>query len=165
MELIEQVLGLNRPGAELGVGQMAARAVIVFFAGILFLRLGTRRELGRNAGFDILMMVILGSVLSRGVNGQSPFFPTLGVSFLLVMLHRATAWLASRVHWVSRAIKGAPHVLVRNGQIDEAVLRRSLMSHEDLEESLRTNGNVPDARDVAEARLERNGEVSVVKKK
>lgn len=74
--MTEDLLGLHRAASDLTFLNMALRTVIVFAAGIVFLRLGARRELGRYAGFDIVMMVILGSVLSRGIIGQSPFFAT-----------------------------------------------------------------------------------------
>jgi uncharacterized membrane protein YcaP (DUF421 family) len=55
-------------------------------------------------------------------------------------------------------------VLVRNGQIEIDELARSRMSVDDLDENLRLNGNVGNASEVREARLERNGTISVVKK-
>jgi len=143
---------------------MIARGVIVFLAGILFLRLGARRSLARNAGFDVLLSVVLGSVLSRGVNGQAAFWPTLGASAALVALHELLGFASSRVHFISKALKGNARVLVADGQVDRVALRQSLMSHDDLEENLRLNGNVAHPSEVAEARLERSGQISVVKR-
>jgi uncharacterized membrane protein YcaP (DUF421 family) len=161
--MTRSLLGLDLPATGLSLGHMVARAFIVFVFGMALLRLGARRELGRNAGFDMRLLVVLGSVLSRAINGQSAFFPTLGSSLFLVLLHAGVSWMASRVQWLSRAIKGQPITLLSDGRIDSAELRRTLMSPEDLDEALRLNGNVADPAVVKEARLERNGEVSVVK--
>lgn len=161
MNWVTNLLGLERGVESLGFGHMAARAAMVFMAGVVLLRLGARRGLGHSAGFDILLMVILGSVLSRGINGTAPFFPTLGASLVLVALHAGLAWLTARSHRFSRLAKGKPVAVVRDGRIDEAALRRSCLSHDDLIESLRLNGNITELAEVAEARLERNGEVSV----
>jgi uncharacterized membrane protein YcaP (DUF421 family) len=108
---------------------------------------------------------VLGSVLSRAINGQAAFFPTLGAGVMLIGLHVLFSFLSSRWHWLSVLIKGRPRTLVRDGTADRSALRRSMISDDDLNESLRTNGNVTDIAEVAEARLERNGDISVVKKK
>ncbi len=143
---------------------MSARAFIVFAWGILIVRLGERRLLGRNAGFDMLLIVILGSVLSRAVNGQSSFFPTLGVSAVLVLFHYFVSVLTFRSDFLSRWIKGRAHPLVKNGKLDEKELRDARITYDDLLENLRLNGNVAGTKDVAEAVLERDGSVSVVRK-
>jgi uncharacterized membrane protein YcaP (DUF421 family) len=142
---------------------MAWRTLVVFFCAVLLARLGARRLLSHNAGFDIMVAVVLGSVLSRAINGQSAFFPTLGASALLVGLHHLLATLAFHSHWFSQLVKGKPQVLVRDGKLDRREMSRSKITDHDLDENLRLHGNVRDAADVAEARLERNGAVSVVK--
>jgi uncharacterized membrane protein YcaP (DUF421 family) len=163
-ETLDHWLGLSLPAQDLGFGQMAARSVVVFCGAVLLARVGDRRMLGHNAGFDIVLLVVLGSVLSRAINGQAAFFPTLGASALLVLLHDLLGRAALRSHWFSTLVKGRHRTLVRNGEIDHAALRANKLTTEDLVESLRLNGNLADVRDVAEARLERNGSVSVVKK-
>jgi uncharacterized membrane protein YcaP (DUF421 family) len=160
---IERLLGLNLSPTELDFGHMACRGAIVFLFAILLVRLGARRLLAHNAGFDIMVAIILGSVLSRGINGEAAFFPTLGVSALLVALHHVLATLAFRWHRFSQVMKGRAHVLVRDGKIDSHEMRRSKITQDDLEENLRLHGNVSTLADVEEARLERNGAVSVVK--
>jgi uncharacterized membrane protein YcaP (DUF421 family) len=164
-EALDRALGLSLQSHELGFGHMAARCFVVFCLGVILSRVGDRRMLAHNAGFDIVLLVILGSVLSRGINGQAAFFPTLGASAVLVLLHDLLGRLALRFHVVSQWVKGKPDVLVRNGVVDQAAMRRNKITEDDLDENLRLNGNVVGTDDVAEARLERNGSVSVVKVK
>ena len=160
----DRALGLDVPPGLLSLGQMCARAAVVFVWGIIIVRLGDRRLLGKNAGFDMLLVVVLGSVLSRAVNGQAAFFPTLGASAALILLHHLLGSAACRSDLLSRALMGLPRTLVRQGRVDHEQLRRSKMSRDDLEENLRLNGNVASAVAVEEARLERNGTISVVKR-
>ena len=162
-EFFDRLLGLNVDAADLAFGHMAARALVVFWVAVILARLGARRLLAHGAGFDIMVAVILGSVLSRAINGQAPFFPTLGASVLLVALHHLLATLTFHSHSLSQLVKGRPHVLVRDGKLDHRELARSKITHDDLDEHLRLHGNVKETADVAEARLERNGSVSVVK--
>jgi uncharacterized membrane protein YcaP (DUF421 family) len=160
---IERLLGLNLGPNELDFDHMAWRGVIVFFFAIVLVRLGARRMLAHNAGFDIMVAIILGSVLSRAINGEAAFFPTLGVSALLVLLHHVLATATFHSHWLSQFVKGRAHVLVRDGKVDPGQMCRSKITRDDLDENLRLHGNVSELAQVAEARLERNGSVSVVK--
>ncbi len=164
-ETLDRLLGLSLQSHDLHFSHMALRTLIVFVFAVVLARVGDRRMLGHNAGFDIMLLVILGSVISRAINGQAAFFPSLGASVVLVALHDILGRLAQRSHGFSKLTKGEPRVLVRDGKIDAAELRRSKITPDDLDENLRLNGNLASAADVAEARLERNGSVSVVKKK
>ena len=161
-EFVDALLGLSLPPHQLHVGHIAWRAVIVFLSGVVIVRLSNRRLLGRNAGFDVLLGVLLGSVLSRAINGTAPFGPTLFAAALLIALHHLLAAASTRWHGLSHLLKGQPHVLVRDGRVEHAALARCDLSHEDLEEELRLHGHTPDPRRIAEARLERTGTISVV---
>jgi uncharacterized membrane protein YcaP (DUF421 family) len=157
------LLGLDVHPQDLTLGNMAARCVIVFIAAVIIGRLADRRALGGNAAFDVMLGVILGSVLSRGINGQAAFFPTLGVGALLVLLHRILAIIAYRFHLISCLIKGRDKILVRNGVCDKAAMRQFDVTMDDLLENLRMDGNVAGLNEIKEARLERNGKISVIK--
>lgn len=160
----ERALGLHTPAADLGFWEMSLRALVAFAWGVILFRIGDRRLLGRNSGFDVLLVVLLGSVLSRGVNGQANFAGTLGVSGVLVFFHHVLSVAASRSDAFSRLVKGMPRILVQHGRADAAEMQGCRITVDDLEENLRINGNVAHASDVEEARLERNGNVSVVRK-
>ena len=161
----DHLLGLSLDATELEFSHMAWRAFVVFCVAVLLTRLGARRLFSHGAGFDIMVAVVLGSVLSRAINGQAAFLPTLGASALLVALHHVLATLTFQAHWLSVLVKGRPHVLVRNGQVDREQMRRTKITDDDLDENLRLHGNAGELSEVAEARLERNGSVSVVKTK
>lgn len=162
-EFANELLGLDVDAQELTVLQMSARALVVFCFAVTLARLADRRILGHNAGFDIVLLVILGSVVSRGINGEAAFGPTLVAGALLVALHHLVATIAWRAHWFSQLVKGRPHTLVRAGSLVHDELRRARITADDLDENLRLNGGVDSPGDVAEARLERNGTISVVK--
>lgn len=160
---LSELLGLDRDAAELEFRHMVWRTFVVFLVAVFVVRAGARRFLSRAAGFDIIVAIVLGSVLSRGINGEAAFFPSLGASLLLVALHHVLATLAFNWHWVSVLVKGRAISLVENGEVDRRAMARAKITADDLDESLRLAGNVEGTDDVAEARLERNGSVSVVK--
>ncbi|HET7537094.1 MAG TPA: YetF domain-containing protein [Candidatus Didemnitutus sp.] len=162
LEWLDACLGLKTKAFDLTFAQMTARLVVVFVYGLVLVRVADRRFLGRNAGFDVLLGIMLGSILSRAVNGQAGFFATLGVSGVLVLLHHLTGTIACRFHRFSKLVKGSPRALVRDGVPDRAAMRDHRISPDDLDENLRISGNVADVARVAEARLERDGVISVV---
>lgn len=163
-ELVSHQLGLDVSPADLSFLQMAGRTCVVALWAVVLLNLSHKRFLGRNSGSDVMVAVLLGSVLSRAINGQAAFAPTLGASAVLVLLHRGLMAAAYRWHWVSLTAKGRDHLLVREGRIDWSEMRRSRITEDDLVENLRINGNVASIAEVREARLERSGTISVVKK-
>lgn len=163
-EAIENALGLPLPPGDLGFGHMALRSIVVFATAVALARIADRRFLGQSAGYDIMLGVILGSVLSRGINGQAAFFPTLGASAVMVALHHALSTGSYHWRWLSALVKGPPRTLVRDGRIDAEELRFNKITRDELSENLRLHGNVAEPAQVAEARLETNGRISVVKR-
>lgn len=161
---LDHLLGLHVSPGGLTWGQIGARTLLVFLFGVVLIRLADRRFLGQNAGFDVLLAIVLGSILSRGIDGQAPFFKILGASLLLVLLHRALAMVACRWPAFSRLVKGDAIVLVKDGKILANAMRRVDISPDDLKENLRLNANVDAVENVTEARLERNGRISGVKR-
>ncbi|HET7409988.1 MAG TPA: YetF domain-containing protein [Paracoccaceae bacterium] len=143
--------------------QMAIRAVIIFLWAILLYRLLPRRAFGSNATVDIVLVVIVGSALSRALTGTAPLLPVIGATALLAVLYTALMLVASRINGFGRIIKGHSIRLIRDGRIDEAAMRRARIGEGDLRESLRLQG-VAEIEHVAAAHLERNGDISVVRK-
>ena len=164
MDIADRMLGLHLESKDLGFEEIVCRSLVVFIVAIALARVADRRFMGRNACFDFMLGVILGSVLSRAINGQARFFPTLGASAALVILHRLTGTLAFHSHWFSLCVKGRARVLVADGKICENEMRRNRITFDDLCENLRAHGNITSVEDVARATLERNGTISVVKR-
>ncbi|HWC92592.1 MAG TPA: YetF domain-containing protein, partial [Pseudolabrys sp.] len=159
----ETLLGLSKPSSALDVGQLCLRAAIVYLVMILFMRLAKKRSLGRATVFDAILGIIIGSTASRAVTGNAPFFGSLAAVLVLIAVH----WLISlaardwpRLGWL---VKGQSDLLIKNGKVDHGELKRAHMTDDDLAEDLRQKG-VSDPADVKEARLERDGVLSVIKR-
>jgi uncharacterized membrane protein YcaP (DUF421 family) len=159
------VLGLGREATDLTFMQISLRAIIVFVCALAIVRCGDRRFLSQKTAFDAVLGFILASMLARAVNGTAAFFPTLGGGLVLVMLHRVLAYWSRRSHALGNLIKGRSDVVIRDGKVDKEVTDRNRLSDHDLLEDLRLHGNVTNATDVALAVFERNGHVSVVRRR
>ena len=82
------LLGLGFEAKDLTFIQISLRAIIVFLATLIMVRLGHKRSLARKSAFDAILLVILASFLARGINGTSPLFATIGAGFVIVLLNR-----------------------------------------------------------------------------
>jgi uncharacterized membrane protein YcaP (DUF421 family) len=146
------------------VADMCLRAAGVYVVGWALLRIGGNRFLGRQNAFDVVLAFVLGSTLSRAINGSAPFLITLGASALLVALHHLLAWVSWRSRRWGGILKGHPVPIIRAGHPLEDALRHYRVSPGDLEEALRLAAHVKEPVSVEEARFERNGAISVIAK-
>ncbi len=163
MSGFDAIIGQGTP-MQIAWWQMAIRGIIIFFYGIVLLRVAGRRAFGRQSALDIVLTVLIGSNLSRAMTGGSPFLPTIAGSAVLVLLYWIGIHLTQRWDFAGFLVKGEFAVLLRDGTLDHAALRRAGVSERDLREAIRSEG-AADPSEVHLATLERSGHVSVVKKK
>ena len=142
--------------------QMILRGVVVYAAMVLLVRLGKKRFMGAATAFDVILGFMIGSIASRAVTGNAPFVPALAATAVLVLLHWSLSGLAMQWGIFGTLIKGHADVLIQNGRIDQTAVRKAYLSERDLWGALRRKG-VSSLDEVVEARLERNGEVSVIR--
>ena len=162
--LFQALLGPDGKPTELTMLNVSLRCALIFIVGLALVRIGDRRSLSEKTAFDAIFIVLIGSMLSRAINGTGPFFLTIGAGIVLMAIHRGFAWAACKSHAFGKVIKGQPVVLVRDGQLDEEQMRQALVSQHDFEEDLRLDGKTEDVSTIQVARLERSGDISFIKK-
>jgi uncharacterized membrane protein YcaP (DUF421 family) len=164
MEFLDVVLGLGREARDLTVLQMALRAVIVYAATLAIMRVGKKRFMSKASAFDVIVGIVLGSIVSRAITGNAPLVPAMAAAAAIMLLHWLFSAAAVRSHLFGTLVKGRDRMIVEDGEPDEKALRSAHMTALDLQEALREQG-ITELGQVAEARLERDGSVSVVKKR
>ena len=162
--MLAWAFGTGGTTVHINVRQMALRAVEVYLVTVLIVRLGKKRFMSRATAFDVILGIMLGSLVSRAITGTAPFAPTLAAAAMLLAVHWLFSAGAARWHPFGVAIKGRSRVLVKDGQVDAEAMRAAHMSDRDMWEELR-NKSISDLNEVAEARLERSGNLSVIKAK
>jgi uncharacterized membrane protein YcaP (DUF421 family) len=158
--VLEVALGLGVD--QINALQLLLRTVIIYTFTLAIVRWGEKRFFGKNTAFDLVLSIILGSVISRAVNGGAAFFPTLLASGALVAAHRLLAVLAFHSDRCGDWVKGQSRVLIKDGEVDWDAMEASHLTEHDLMGELRLQGQVDDPDRVASAYLERSGDVSVV---
>lgn len=158
--VIEWLLGLNAD--QLAVEQVVVRALVVYVAALVMVRLGEKRFIGKNTAFDVILGIILGSVVSRAITGNAPFFPTLLGGAALVALHWLFSAVAFRFSWFGFLIKGRPKLLIEQGELQTHNLQSSHITQADLLSAVRLQGQTADLSQIETAYFEPNGNISVL---
>lgn len=161
-EIVRVALGLGLESRDVSVLQMGLRAAIVYVVTVLMVRLAKKRFMGRATAFDVILGIMIGSIVSRAVTGNAPFLPALAATAVLLGMHWLFSGIAMRWHGFGTVIKDKSRVLVRNGDVDTSAMRATHMTEHDLWEDLRGKG-ISRLEQVEEARLERSGNLSVIK--
>lgn len=163
-EALRLLLGSGLESKDINVLQMMLRAVIVYLVTVLMVRLGKKRFMGKTSAFDVILGIMLGSIVSRAVTGNAPMLPALASAGALVALHWVVSAVALRWHGFGQLFKGGTRMLIRDGVPDDAQMRAAHLTAHDLEEDLRRHG-LSGPEQVAEGRLERNGDISLIRAK
>src|SRR5215212_1174841 len=124
---LQMWLGLGRDVGDVGAGQMALRTILIYAFSLVIVRLGSKRFLSDATAFDVVVGIMLGSIMSRAINGSAPFLPTLLGGVALVGMHWLLGVLAVHVSWFGTLVKGSPVLLIKDGNIQrEGMLQAGL---------------------------------------
>lgn len=143
---------------------IALRATIIFVALYLLMRLMGKRELAQMTPFELIVLVVIGDLIQQGVT-QNDFSLTGAIiavstiAFLAVVMSWATyLWPAAE-----RLLEGEPRVIVRDGEVLGANLRRSRLTRAEIDSEMRLAG-IGKLTDVAWAILEPRGKISFIQR-
>lgn len=141
----------------------ALRGAGVYLGLLILLRLLGKRSFGEMTTFDIVVLILVGGTLRTAIIGddKSPLAAIIGV-LAIFLLDKAIAWVCARWPAFDRVVEGRDSLVARDGRILEDALREHDMSEAAFRRALREKG-MYELGDVAEARLEANGKVSVLK--
>ncbi len=161
---LDTIIGFSTTRAEeLTAAQVCARAIVVYLVLIAYVRFGKKRFLGEATAFDAILVIVIGSIASRAISGTAPFLASLAGTFVLVLVHWIISYLTEDSVALSTILKGHDTVIIRNGRVNRKAMHDTHMSPDDLAEDLRQEG-IQHPSEVKEARLERSGKLSVIKK-
>jgi uncharacterized membrane protein YcaP (DUF421 family) len=102
--------------------------------------------------------------LIRAINDTDYFLKIMAACLLLILLHRLFSLVAGYSDQFGDFIKGHDRVIIRNGELLHKAMRKSNLSEHDVMQSLRLNAHTEDIGKVKIARMERNGDISVIMK-
>jgi uncharacterized membrane protein YcaP (DUF421 family) len=141
------------------------RALVLFAAVYVLLRVVGRRELAQMEPIDFILLIVLGDAIQQGLT-QDDYSVTgaLITIFTIAAIQVAVGYMTFRSARVRSVMEGEPVVLIENGRVLERNLRRARIAADELAEEARLS-QVTALSDVAWAVLETSGKVSIIPKK
>jgi uncharacterized membrane protein YcaP (DUF421 family) len=141
------------------------RASVMFFIMYLLLRLLGKRELSQVTPFELVLLVVMGDLVQQGIthNDLSMTGATLAIG-TIAFWALALSWATYLSPRAERMLEGVPRVLVKNGELITANMRRDRITRAEVEIEMRLAG-IAHIAEVAWAILEPNGKISFVAKK
>jgi uncharacterized membrane protein YcaP (DUF421 family) len=148
-----------------GIVQSAILAFVMYILALVILRFGDKRFLGKNAAFDIILGIVIGSTISRAINGTASFLPTAAAILVLVGLHWLFAVLSLYSEKFSKIVKGRSRMIVKDGIILWEQMKKNHVTKDDLITQLHLQGKILNVENVKEAYLEKGGRISIIPRK
>ena len=161
MHFFETLFGI---GKDLNTLQMCCRGIAIFFIALLLIRISGRRSFGLHTPLDNIIAILLGAVLSRAVVGASPFLPVTLTCFCIVLLHRFTAWLMLRHPIFYKLVEGDKRLIYAEGKFIRRNMNRFQIGEEDVLQEVCRTALTEDMSQIDKVYVERNGEISAIRK-
>ena len=153
------MFGLSVPPLELII-----RGTAMYLFLFTIFRVVIRRRLGAVGMADVLVLVIIADASQNAMAGE---YKSVTDGAILVGTIIAWDYLIDWLNYRVPALRGwlepPPLLLIRDGRVLHRNLRREFVTEDELKAKLRENG-VTDVAEVREARMETDGEVSVIKR-
>lgn len=136
---------------------------VLAYAGLVFLlRISGNRTLSKMNSFDLVVTVAFGSTLSSIlISKDVSLMEGLTALALLVLLQLVITWTSVRSRFVSKAVKTAPTVVLREGQLLHEALKRVRITEDEVRSAVRQHGHGSLAA-IDLAVLETDGSLSVI---
>lgn len=140
------------------------RPIMVYVALMIIFRIASKRELAQATLFDFLIILLISNVVQNAIIGNdNSVLGALGGALTLVFLAGLLNRMTAHSHKARVLLEGKPVLLVKMGNIDDAVMKQQAVSRNDLLSAIRKQGIVHLC-DVGYAVLELDGSISVIKK-
>jgi uncharacterized membrane protein YcaP (DUF421 family) len=144
---------------------LVLRALVLFVAVYILLRVVGRRELAEMEPVDFILLIVLGDAIQQGLT-QDDYSVTgaLTTIFTIAVIQVALGYLSFRSKRVRTILEGEPMVLIENGRVIEKNLHRARIAEDELAEEARVS-QVASLSDIEWAVLETSGKISIIPKK
>lgn len=140
------------------------RTCILYILVVLVIRLMGKRQIGELQPYELVITIIISDLATVPMQDvRLPLILGIIPIMTLLILEIIFTELQIKSKFMRNFIDGSPSVLIRDGKINEKVLKSQRIHIEDLLEELRISGNF-DISAIKYAILENNGQLSIMQK-
>lgn len=142
---------------------LVIRALVVYLAVLIMLRVSGKRQLGQMGATEFVAILLISNAVQNSMNGgDNSLSGGLLLALVLVGLSSLISYLTYRSRFFSAVFEGTPTLLIHKGKIIPKHLARERMTESELRTLLRKQG-LHDLLEIDTAILEADGTLSVVK--
>lgn len=143
---------------------VVVRTLILYLIVVFVMRIMGKRQIGQLQPFELVIAIMISELAALpmqdiGIPLINGIIPILTLLFAQITL----SFIGLKNPHARAIICGRPTILIQNGKINEAQLRKEMYSLNDLLEQLRIK-DIQNIADVEFALLETNGQLSVIPK-
>jgi uncharacterized membrane protein YcaP (DUF421 family) len=144
--------------------EIFARGSLMYLGLLTLVRIVGQREAGAIGLHDLLVIVLIADAAQNGLTGDYQSVPD-GLLLVATILGWSVAIDAIAWRWprLGRILKPAPRPLIENGRLNRRVMRRELITLDEVLAQLRLRG-IEDISEVKRAYIEPNGMISVIRR-
>ncbi len=140
------------------------RAILLYLLIIFCLRLMGKRQLGELQPSELVITILISNIASLPIEDNSiPMIMGVVPIVVLVGFELIISSISLHSKGFRTLVSGQPILLIHDGQIDQAAMKKLRFSIDDLMETLRGK-SIFDLRDVQYAIVETTGQVNVLQK-
>lgn len=145
-----------------GLLRIVATGAAAYLWLVLVLRISGKRTLAKLNAFDLVVTVAVGSTLATILLDTAVSWSEGATALaVLVIAQFVVAFMSSRFQSLRNALTAAPTLLVRDGEILHAALKRQRVAKTEIMQCVRGTGS-GSLEDVAAVVLETDGTMSVI---
>lgn len=112
--------------------ELMVKCIIVYFVIIFALRLMGKREVGELSVFDVVIYLVMSELLAISITDtHSSIFRSLVVA-VLALMQIAISWILLKSKRIRDLFDGKAVILIRDGCIDQQMMRKERYSIDDL---------------------------------
>lgn len=135
------------------------RALVILATGVILLRFVGKRSIAQLTIPESVFIIAIGTILIQPIGNSNEWAAIYG-GFILVIGMVFLSWCQIKLPWLRKWVYGVPTVLIKEGQLEIASLKKSKMTTNQLEMRLRML-DVKNISDVKTAVLEPSGLLSI----
>jgi uncharacterized membrane protein YcaP (DUF421 family) len=143
--------------------EMIVRGSAMYWFLFALFRFVLRRDVGSLAIADVLLVVLIADAAQNGMSGT---YNSISSGVVLVATIAAwnylLDWASYRFEGVRRFVEPPPLLLIRDGRVMRANLRREMITVDELKAKLRQQG-IEQFSEVKSAYMESDGEISAIR--
>jgi uncharacterized membrane protein YcaP (DUF421 family) len=141
--------------------ELIIRAVLVYFALLVALRIFGKREVGQFTLYDLVFILLVANALQPAITGpDNSLGGGLVLILALVLTNAGVGWI-DRFPRFHKLLAAPPAVIIKDGEFLLDVMKKEGVDREEAETAMREHG-VADVKDVQLGVLEPDGSISIV---